>query len=82
MKRYTVKAFTIQSKWLEYSTNDKAKAMKCASNVECARVFDNQPEGGGSPLLIHSKGEEVDVGKKYLLDNHPKASNLLEELLN
>jgi hypothetical protein len=79
MKRYTVKAFSISSGWLEYSTNDKAKAMMCFGNVECGRVFDNE---GESPKLIHSKGQESDVGKKYLINNHPKASHLLEELLN
>lgn len=79
MKRYTVKAFTIESKWIEYSTDDRAKAMACARNVECARVFDNE---GESPTLIHSKGQEADVGKKYLMDNFPAAEKLLTELLN
>lgn len=82
MKRYTVKAYTIDNRWVDYSTNDKSKALQCANNVICSRVYDNKPEGGGSPVLIHSRGQESDVGKEYLINNKPKAATFVEELLN
>lgn len=78
MKRYTVKAFTIYSKWIEYNTDNKAKALRCANNVDCSRVFDNLPKNGGSPKVIFSKGTELTIGNKYLIRTFPTAERNLK----